>query len=1015
MRGDDRRDARESPARSEIRRRARRRFVFHGRRRGDAHARRARASNGTKRKNVENRPGGGDRADGTRRESAGRDGRDGGGGGHALEDEDAAAAADAAARVEEAWSWGVEDAVPGDVEVHAFDDELALIRGFIATVRALDPDVLVGFEMQGESLGWLAERAGALGVGLLREISRDERVPGAAERQDDEYGRLHASGIYVTGRIVLNLWRILRGELKLQSYTFESWRARRLSRRVPRFPHRTLSRWARGGDGAPRNVLGAHQRWHAIRHVSERASMVARMLEQLDVVARTSEQARIFGIDFFSVVFRGSQYRVESMMLRLAHTQNYVAISPSKEQAARQPAMACLPLVMEPESKMYVDPVAVLDFQSLYPSMVIAYNLCFSTCLGRVPDDNELAEGGETAAWTNPRQLGCSTLALPPGLLPALVGERKKKTDDDNDDDDDDAARPAADVRDAKATRPPGVLCTSSGAMFAPPSVRPGVLPRLLTEILDTRVMVKAALKAAPREARARRRALNARQFGLKLIANVTYGYTAAGYSGRMPMAELADAIVQCGRDTLERAIRTVNSNSRWNARVVYGDTDSLFVHMPGATAERAHRIGAEIAAAVTADNPAPVTLKLEKVYLPCVLQTKKRYVGHAYETPDQRRPTFDAKGIEVARRDNVPALVKLQRASLRLLFVNRDLSMVKTFLQRQLAKLMAGRLPIRDLMFAKETRLGTYSSAAGVVRPPAAIVAEQMMARDPRAEPKFGERVPYVVVQGEPGGRLVDMVVHPRRVVEAGGALRLNAKYYAEKVMVPALQRLFSLAGADVWSWYRELPPPPRPAAAKRMPLGAARFGVTHAGSATIDQYYLSRVCAVCGALTRASRVVCEACARTPGTAAATLAWRAAALERESVRVGAVCVSRVRGRRRRGGVRGDGQRGWRERDGLGDGRRESGVRLARLPRVFSTEKGGPRARRGEGALRRFRPGNREEVTSGIRTYEIGNATSEDFGGAFEGDQRRRRRANSRVASRAEHNGEWGRWGEICL
>ena len=40
-------------------------------------------------------------------------------------------------------------------------------------------------------------------------------------------------------------------------------------------------------------------------------------------------------------------------------------------------------------------------------------------------------------------------------------------------------------------------------------------------------------------------RVLNARQFGLKLIANVTYGYAAAGFSGRMPMAELADAIVQ--------------------------------------------------------------------------------------------------------------------------------------------------------------------------------------------------------------------------------------------------------------------------------------------------------------------------------------------------------------------------------------------------------------------------------------------------------------------------------------
>lgn len=42
-------------------------------------------------------------------------------------------------------------------------------------------------------------------------------------------------------------------------------------------------------------------------------------------------------------------------------------------------------------------------------------------------------------------------------------------------------------------------------------------------------------------------RVMNARQFGLKLIANVTYGYTSAGFSGRMPMAEIADSIVQVG------------------------------------------------------------------------------------------------------------------------------------------------------------------------------------------------------------------------------------------------------------------------------------------------------------------------------------------------------------------------------------------------------------------------------------------------------------------------------------
>lgn len=96
-------------------------------------------------------------------------------------------------------------------------------------------------------------------------------------------------------------------------------------------------------------------------------------------------------------------------------------------------------------------------------------------------------------------------------------------------------------------------------------------------------------------------------------MANVTYGYTGASFSGRMPCVEIADSIVQTGRETLEKAISFIQSKPEWNANVVYGDTDSLFVHMPGRSREQAHKLGNEIADAVTALNPKPVKLKFEK------------------------------------------------------------------------------------------------------------------------------------------------------------------------------------------------------------------------------------------------------------------------------------------------------------------------------------------------------------------------------------------------------------------
>jgi DNA polymerase elongation subunit (family B) len=71
-------------------------------------------------------------------------------------------------------------------------------------------------------------------------------------------------------------------------------------------------------------------------------------------------------------------------------------------------------------------------------------------------------------------------------------------------------------------------------------------------------------------------------------------------------------------------------------------------VHLPGRSKDDAFLIGREIAEYITAKSPPEVILKFEKVYLPSILVTKKRYVGNSYEAEDQIQPHLDAKGIEI-------------------------------------------------------------------------------------------------------------------------------------------------------------------------------------------------------------------------------------------------------------------------------------------------------------------------------------------------------------------------------
>jgi DNA polymerase zeta len=173
-----------------------------------------------------------------------------------------------------------------------------------------------------------------------------------------------------------------------------------------------------------------------------------------------------------------------------------------------------IPFVQEPERSIHLDPVAVLDFQSLYPSVIISHNICYSTCLGKVNKTNN--------------KFGVYKLT---GSMKEFFGYDKYDI--------------LTESQEQEIFE--SIIVAPNGVAFVKPHIRKGLLPQMLSEILNTRIMIKKSMKLY-KKGTLDYRVLDSRQLALKMVANVTYGYTAAGFSGRMPCIDIADAIVGFSR-----------------------------------------------------------------------------------------------------------------------------------------------------------------------------------------------------------------------------------------------------------------------------------------------------------------------------------------------------------------------------------------------------------------------------------------------------------------------------------
>lgn len=356
-----------------------------------------------------------------------------------------------------------------------------------------------------------------------------------------------------------------------------------------------------------------------------------------------------------------------------------------------------------------------------------------------------------------------------------------------------------------------------------------------------------------------------------------------------MPL--VADAIVECGRRTLTNAINLANSwgkenNGRWQgAEVIYGDTDSLFIRMRGRSVQEAFEFGEAFCKAVTASNPPPVHLKLEKIYKGSIMQTKKKYCGMKYESLQQKKPTFEAKGIETSRRDQCALTQKVLRNALITLFQS-GVDAVKSYLFRQWNLILSGRISPSDFILTGRVR-SRYRG--GTVGPVQAVLARRLAETDPGRVVRHKERLAYVIV-ATPGMtfRLRDCVLTPTELLEQWDAFSIHTTYYITKHVNAALQRCLGLSPyhVDINEWFTSCPKPRR-----RIHF----WPVTRTGSnVMISSYFGSDTCSLCGNKCRANgssrAVVCSNCQKNTIEAAHIALTRLSKAQADAQDLAKVC-----------------------------------------------------------------------------------------------------------------------------
>jgi DNA polymerase elongation subunit (family B) len=653
-----------------------------------------------------------------------------------------------------------QDLVGSNVNIRSYTTESALLIGFTELVAEKNPNVIAGYNILGFDIQYMIDRAKLnYCIGEFDKLGF-HRYSHSAEKtikwSSSAFKTQEFSYLDSEGRIIVDLLPLIRRDYKFNDYTLKTVSMEILKNdtkvdlSIPKMFKLYQIGIVKQPDGsyssASKRAMG-----HIGKYCIKDSELCIQLMDKMQTWIGLTEMAKTCSTSIFSIYTQGQQIKVYSQVYRYCMKNNIVVEKDgyvTKENERYAGAH-----VFPPIPGLY-NKVVPFDFQSLYPSVMIAYNFDYSTLVGDdsdIPDSecNIIKFSDHINCPHDPKVIRAVELSL-------VIEDKRKVIKDKRAQRDKKTNKliknqiieeikrlekeiaPYIEERSAiKKTILKNPLCGSRHYKFYK-GIK-GVIPTILQNLLDarknTRKQIKSSLCQDPsckgvavfgvndtpeycdkhkksdqvqilsikqeQDIKLLNSVLDKRQLAYKISANSMYGSWGVK-RGYLPFMPGAMATTYMGRINIEKAANSIQND--FGGKLVYGDTDSNYVTFPHLeTAQETWKYAEHVAKEVSKLFPPPMKLEFEEaIYWSFLILSKKRYMYTSCSKDGTIDQKIGKKGVVLARRDNSVFIRTIYERVVDLIFRLTPHDEIMYYIVCEINKLCSNSLPIESFAITK-------------------------------------------------------------------------------------------------------------------------------------------------------------------------------------------------------------------------------------------------------------------------------------------------------------------------